>query len=73
MSSELAQKSLQVRRTTLIVEILVTLILLGALLSTWLHIRNLRRANQRDEKRISELKEANEKVRMADAAKTRFV
>ena len=73
MSSELAQKSLQVRRTTLIVEILVTLILLGALLSAWLHIRNLRRANQRDEKRISELKEANEKVRMADAAKTRFV
>ena len=73
MSSELAQKSLQVRRTTLIVEILAVLILLGALLFAWLHIRNLRRANERDEKRISELKEANEKVRLADAAKTRFV
>ena len=73
MSSELAQKSLQVRRTTLIVEILLTLILLGALIFAWLHIRNLRRANARDEERITELKEANEKVRMADAAKTRFV
>ncbi len=73
MSSELAQKSLQIRRTTLIVEILAALILLGALLFAWLHIRNLRRANERDEKRISELKEANEKVRLADAAKTRFV
>ena len=73
MTSELALKSAQVRRIMHIMEILLAVVLLGALLFAWLHIRNLRRANERDEKRIEELKEANEKVRLADAAKTRFV
>ena len=73
MSSELAQKSAQVRRIMHVMEILLAVILLGALLFAWIHIRNLRRASERDEKRIEELKEANEKVRLADAVKTRFV
>ncbi len=38
-----------------------------------MHVRNLKKAKEKDAKQIQELQEANEKVKLADAAKTRFV
>ena len=73
MTSELEQKSQQVTRITRLVMILLIAFLLAGLFFSWLHVRNLRQDQKRDEKRIEELKQANEKVRLADAAKTRFV
>ena len=73
MSSELARKSRQALIATRIVEGLMALILLFGLFFSWLHVRNLRKAKDLDEQRIVELKEANEKIQLADAAKTRFV
>ena len=73
LNAELAEKSKQVSKITALVAILLTVILFGALLFTWVHMRNLEKAKRKDEERIAELQEANEKVRLADAAKTRFV
>ena len=73
MSTDLAAKSAQVERVTRLVMILTLFILLSALVFSTIHVRNLRQGKRRDEQRIAELKEANEKVRLADAAKTRFV
>ena len=73
LDAKLAQKSHQITRITVLVAVLLTIILVGALIFTWIHVRSLRRSNKKDEQRIAELQEANEKVRMADAAKTRFV
>lgn len=73
LSAEVYQKSLQVNRITMLVAALVALIFAVVLVFVLLHIRNLKRTQKRDEQRIEELKEANEKVRLADAAKTRFV
>ena len=73
LSLELANKNREILKIYNVLAILLVVILLSALLFFWLYSRNLRKANARDEKRIEELKEANEKVRLADAAKTRFV
>ena len=73
LSADLAESSRTVQRVTRLVLALVILILLAALSFSWLHIRNLRRARVRDEAHIAELTEANERVRLADAAKTRFL
>ena len=73
MSAELNAKSAQVQRVTRLLMVLTLVILLGALVFAGIHIRQLNESKRRDKKRIEELKEANERVRLADAAKTRFV
>ncbi len=73
LSADLQEKSTKLARVTRLVMFLITFLLLGLVTILTLHIRNLRRSKQRDEQRIVELKEANERVMMADAAKTRFV
>ena len=55
------------------VEFLVMVILRVSSGFFWVHNRNLRKAREMDEERIRELKEANEQVQLANAAKTRFV
>lgn len=73
LQADLAEASRKMARNTVLIAILVTVLLLAALLFVWLHMRTLQKANERDEARITELQDANEKVRLADAAKTRFV
>ena len=73
LNADLARQSQKITRITLLLAILMTIILVGALFFTWLHVRSLRRHQIKDEARIAELQDANEKVRLADAAKTRFV
>ncbi|MCR4568836.1 MAG: HAMP domain-containing histidine kinase [Bacteroidales bacterium] len=49
-------------------------ILLGVLaVFFWSHLNSLKKRQKKDQQHIKELQEANEKVRLADAAKTRFV
>ena len=73
LNAALAKKSRQFTIITVVVALLTTIILLGALLFTWVHLRHLKKKNEDDGRHIRELQEANEKVRLADAAKTRFV
>ena len=73
LAAELANKEKEMLRIYRVLAALLLIILLIAILFFWTHSRNLRKARERDEQRIAELKEANEKVRLADAAKTRFV
>lgn len=73
LTAQLADKTREVLHVTRVVAVLLGVILLISVLFFWVHTRHLRQANARDEKRIEELKDANEKVRMANAAKTRFV
>lgn len=80
LEAEVAEKErdidtyrLKIGRIRAIVMVLVAIILLGALIVTIFEIRALKRRNARDEAQIADLMEANEKVRLADAAKTRFV
>ena len=73
LSLELAKSSEKLARNTLWVAVLLTIVLLVLLGSVLVHLHTLKRGRARDEARIAELQEANEKVRLADAAKTRFV
>ena len=59
LQAQVTAQSIRMRHTTTLIMILFTIILLGALVFSLFYIRNLRRTN--------------EKVRLADAAKTRFV
>ena len=59
LQAQVTAQSIQMRRTSILLMILLTIILLGTLVFLLFYIRNLRRTN--------------EKVRLADAAKTRFV
>ena len=73
LTADLAQKSKQLARTTLILTIVITIVLLALLLFSYIRVISLRRRRQYDEKMISELKEANQRAEIANAAKTRFV
>ena len=73
LSMDLAKSSQKMARITTLVGALLTLLLMAALLFVWLHMRQLQKANERDEQHIAELQEANEKICLADEAKTRFV
>ena len=73
LTADLAQKSQQLARTTLILTILVTAVLLGLLAFAYSHIIGLRRRRVRDEKMINDLTIANKKAEIASAAKNRFV
>lgn len=73
LNRQLTEKNQEVVMATRLVEFLVIVILLASSGFFWVHNRNLRRAREMDESRIRELKEANEQVHLANAAKTRFV
>ena len=73
LSADLAKSSQTVAFVSRLALILALLFLLIALLFSWLTIRNLRRHRVADEAHIAELQAANDRVRLADAAKTRFL
>lgn len=80
LEAEVAEKErdidefrVKIGRISGIVMILIAVILVGALIVTIFEIRALVRRKKRDEAQIADLMAANEKVRLADAAKTRFV
>ena len=73
MTADLATKSQQVARVSRLVAILLGVILLGLLIFSLIHIHIMNQNRRKDKARIEELRAANEKVRLADAAKTRFV
>ena len=73
LTADLAKTSRAVTNISRLVVALVVIILLASLLFAGLHIRNLRRRRAEDEKHIAELQDANDRVRLADAAKTRFL
>ena len=73
LTADLEKKSQQLDRTTLILTILVTAILLGLLAFSYSQVIGLRRRRIRDQKMINELTAANRKAEIANAAKTRFV
>jgi signal transduction histidine kinase len=73
LNRQLTEKNQEVMMATRLVEFLVMVILLVSSGFFWVHNRNLRKAREVDESRIRDLKEANEQVQLANAAKTRFV
>ena len=73
LSADLAHKSRELKNTTTYLFILVLLVLVTAMVLLVVQIRSLRRRKERDGQLIAELRDANEKVKLADAAKTRFV
>ena len=66
LSARLQDKTEEVLKMNRFIFLIFTLLLLGILLFLVIHTQNLRKHND-------ELKKANEKVMLADAAKTRFV
>jgi len=66
LSRQLQQKDRETVRLYRLAAILLSVILLSALLFSFVHIRHLRKDRKKDEERIEALK-------VADAAKTRFV
>ncbi|MBR1570933.1 MAG: HAMP domain-containing histidine kinase [Bacteroidales bacterium] len=73
LSADLAEKTRQADRMKTVAIGLTALVLLALLVFLLFTVRNLKRQEKKDEKVIAELKEANEKVRLANDAKTRFV
>ena len=73
LTVDLERKTQEALRSSRLVTILLTTILLAILSFVLIQLRMLRIHKNEDEALIADLKEANEKVRLADAAKTRFV
>ncbi|MBO7548078.1 MAG: HAMP domain-containing histidine kinase [Bacteroidales bacterium] len=73
LSASLRQKEEDLAHTTKLVIVLLALLLVSALVVTLMRISSLRKAQKRDEEAIAKLTEANERVRLANEAKTRFV
>ena len=73
LNRQLRERDEEVALATRLVVALIVIILIGALAFSLTHIRILRRERKADEERIRELKEANDQVQLANAAKTRFV
>lgn len=73
LNAELATKEHEISRISHVLAILLGILLAATAIFSILHIRQLNRSKRKDEEQIASLKEANEKVRLADAAKTRFV
>ena len=73
ISHDLRESSERVKRMTIWMSVLTAAVF--AIIATFLFIELLasRKRRIKDEKMIADLTEANEKVRLADAAKTRFV
>ncbi len=66
LQAELDDKAQEVSRVTRMAVILLAILLVGVLIGLLIHVQGLRRHNK-------QLKEANDRVIQADAAKTRFV
>ena len=73
LSADLATTENELSRVSKMVILLLGLLLAASLLFSLIYILNHRKSERRDKKRIEELKEANEQVRFANEAKTRFV
>ena len=73
LTADLAQKSQELARTTLILTILITAVLLGLLAFAYRQVVSLKRRRIKDERMINQLTEANRRAEIANAAKTRFV
>ena len=73
LSADLASKENVISRISKMLSILFGVLLAATVVFSLIYISALRKSKIKDKERIAELKEANEKVRMADAAKTRFV
>ncbi len=73
LSADLAHKEEELDTVTSIIFVLLLIILVASAVFSGIHIHNLQKNKRKDAARIAELQAANEKVRQADAAKTRFV
>lgn len=73
LEASLAEKSRQVERTTRWIMVLVAVLLLAGLLFFYFRFRTQQKALEKDEKMIADLQAANEKARIADETKTRFL
>ena len=73
LSAELAGKEEKLSQVSHILVILMGLLLAATAIFSLIYIRILHKSKKQDLQRIDELRDANEKVRMANAAKTRFV
>lgn len=73
LNAELVTKEHEISRISGILLLLLGLVLAATITFSLLHIRQLKRSKIKDAQQIASLQEANEKVKMADAAKTRFV
>ncbi|MBQ6672303.1 MAG: HAMP domain-containing histidine kinase [Spirochaetales bacterium] len=73
LSADLATTESKLSKVSTMVIILLGILLAGSLLFSLIYIYNHRKSELKDKKRIEELKEANEQVRLANEAKTRFV
>lgn len=73
LSAELDNKETQISHISQLLFGLLSALLLAILVFSLIHIHNLQKRKKKDGEHIRELQEANEKVRLADAAKTRFV
>lgn len=73
LRDEVSTKSRHLERITRLVTLLTVLSLAGFLIFTFYQIQSLKRRRRKDAQQIRELQEANERVRLADEAKTRFV
>lgn len=73
LTSELQEKRARLASTMTVIAILIGIILLGVLIFTFYQIRGSRRRREKDAAQIAQLQEANEKVKMANEAKTRFI
>ena len=73
LTADLAEKNAQVQRITRLVMVLLSILLLSALFFMYSRVRNQQQAMEKDRKMIAELTAANERARLADEAKTRFL
>ena len=73
LSENLLSKERDLARTTTMVFILIAALLLALLMFVLARLLSLRRGKKKDEAMIAKLREANETVRLANEAKTRFV
>lgn len=73
LTADLAEKSQQLARTTLILTIVITIVLMGLLIFAYVQVINLQRRRRHDQEMINELTEANRRAEIANVAKTRFV
>ena len=73
LSADLSVKSKQLLKMSRMATFLIIAFFLGLTVFFLIHIHTLNKHRRSDEKMIAELREANEQVQLANAAKTRFV
>ncbi len=73
LSATIEEQTSMLKVVHVIVAVLLSVILLGGILSLYIYVRNLRKSQRKDRIMIAELTEANERARAADVAKTQFM